>query len=171
MREKLRESYEIPLASWDVSAWEQKPDASGVHAVESPRVRSSEDVELVRPSDGVPVHWDPVTGWETGAGDPPPTAPTDALGTVRELVAELRQDRARLRSDPSATGRDRASVASALASATRLLAKVDGSAEITTPMILRSRQWREVMVLVAETLRPWPDALAALETALEAAHS
>lgn len=140
-REKFRDRFKIPVEHWDLLA----RDKLTKRAPKPLRVAPSyAENEKARP------------------------APLDALGTVQEEIVELRLERERMKNDPSATATDRAKVATALATATRMLAQLAGGKDITISQILRSRHWREVMQFVVDTLRPWPDALEALSAGLAA---
>ena len=59
-------------------------------------------------------------------------------------------------------------VATAITSATRLLARLAGSMEITESQIARSEVFRRLTRRCWDALRPYPDACEALTSALEA---
>jgi hypothetical protein len=92
--------------------------------------------------------------------------PLDSRAEAQATVRRLRRELERLDADPKATARERANVAGALTSATRLLAKVDGSAELTVSQVLRSPHWRRVVTVLTDTLRAFPGANEAVGAAL-----
>jgi hypothetical protein len=112
---------------------------------------------------------------------PPPTAAHRAAQTpaafvvqespevvARDTVRRLRRELDRLDDDPEATSRERASVSTALTSATRLLARLSGALEISQSQILRSPHWQAIQQTIVDALRPWPESLAAAHKALQA---
>jgi len=106
---------------------------------------------------------------EAKGGSPPKPAAADddprkvAAETVRVLQLEL----ARLATDPHATSRERASVASSLTSATKLHARLSGALEITPGQLLRLPVLQQIKNAIIEAARPWPDALLAIADALD----
>lgn len=144
-RKRYAKAYGVPLGDWDDFTAPRSPPRSPPPASESPPPSAPE------PSD--------------------PTAVDDeALAVCRDTVARLRRELDRLDADPAGTARERASVSTALVSATRLLARLSGALEVTpTPSsILRSAHWSAVKVALLEALTPIPGALEAMAKALEA---
>lgn len=93
--------------------------------------------------------------------------PLDAHSVAEETVRTLRGQLAKLDADPEATSRERASVSTALTSATRLLARTSGSFEVTQATILRSPHWVALKAAIVDALAPVPGALDAMQKALE----
>jgi hypothetical protein len=137
-RAALWEHCEIPLAAWDA------PLAPG-DGVVTAHFRGMPPPAMAAPKE------------EAVAADD--EADLSALGQIRETLSELRKDRDRVRLDPNATPRDRAAIANALASATRLLAKVDGAGSLTMSQILRSEHWVKLRDGVLGVLSAHPAAL------------
>jgi hypothetical protein len=94
-------------------------------------------------------------------------APDDALSVVTTTVSTLRAELERLRTDQSASARERASVATSLTTATRLLARLSGSLELTEKMIIRAPATARVIKAIIEALRPFPGATEACAQALQ----
>jgi hypothetical protein len=92
--------------------------------------------------------------------------PLPAPDVARENVERLRREALRLEADPSATATERAKVAGQLTSAARLYARTSGSLELTPQTVLRSRVWRELQVVVVDSLRGHPEAMAVVAKAL-----
>jgi hypothetical protein len=104
----------------------------------------------------------------------PASRPGDPIGdeaaeaVARDTVNRLRRELDRLDVDTDATSRERASVSTALTSATRLLARLSGALEISQSQILRSPHWQAIQQAVVGALRGNVEALAAVDTALRA---
>lgn len=99
---------------------------------------------------------------------PPPGAilgPIEGPATARlvaeEVVAVLR---ARLRTAPPS---ELARVAQQLAQASRVLARFEGSLEVTERMIMTSEPWRRIRERLMKTLERFPDAARAIAAEFE----
>ncbi len=92
---------------------------------------------------------------------------SDALSVATATVETLRAALERLRTDQSASPRELGSVASSLTQATRLLAKLTGSLELTEKMIIRAPATARVIKAIIEALRPFPGATEACAQALQ----
>ncbi len=103
---------------------------------------------------------------------PPPEAPSQPEATASEasdpkaLAMKTIERLGRDLDDPDGTPKERATIATAMTSATRLLAKVSGSIELTPSQVLRSPTWRQLQGVVIDALRPYPQALEAISKAL-----
>ncbi len=94
------------------------------------------------------------------------TTAVNAKATASATVRRLERELDRLDADPTSTSRERTSVAGQLTGATRLLAKLSGSLDVTKGQILRSPHWEAMTTALAEALAPWPDATDAAARAL-----
>jgi hypothetical protein len=92
---------------------------------------------------------------------------SDPKNVCEATVLQLRQELERLRFDKKATPRDRATISTALTSATRLHARLCGALEISKSMIVRSPHWAEIVDTLTAALSPFPDATAAAAGALQ----
>lgn len=92
--------------------------------------------------------------------------PIDAAEEAARNVRRLRSQLELLHADPHATSKEKSQTSAALTSATRLLLKANGSADLTASQVIRSAQFRSVLDTMVEALRPFPEARAALVEAL-----
>jgi hypothetical protein len=109
-----------------------------------------------------------ITHAHTSSGPAAPGAslgdPDEAAGP-REIVLEtLRVLRARLRSAPPS---EVTKVTREVTSATKVLARLDGSLEVTQGQIRRSPYWRALMLKIEKAIEPFPDAVRAFAKAFE----
>jgi hypothetical protein len=157
-RAAMEAAYGVTAGSWEAEAG---PAGDGdvappsTIAQNAPPSRTPREVAL-------PLKADPGPTSEPAFALPAADAKATASATVRRLERELD----RLDGDVLATARERASVASSLTSATRLLAKLSGALDVTKSQILRSPVWESMTVAIVESLAPWPDASIAVAKAL-----
>lgn len=91
--------------------------------------------------------------------------PPDPNSSAREIAVEaLLVLRERLRTAPPS---ELAKVAGAVSKASALLARLDGSLDITAVQICRSPPWKEALRIIERTLEPFPEAALALAKAFE----
>lgn len=81
------------------------------------------------------------------------TDPTDARSTAQDTVDRLWRALSRLEGDKHATSREVAAVATSLTSATRLLARLTGSMEVSESQVVRSPAMRRVLAVMLDVLR------------------
>ncbi|MGH7439124.1 MAG: hypothetical protein ACRENE_25835 [Polyangiaceae bacterium] len=98
--------------------------------------------------------------------DAAPERAADSRRVAAETVERLRRQLERLDGDPAATPRERAQVATALTSATRLLAKVSGALDVSPRQIVSSPHWRAIVAALVEALAPYPEAAEAAAKAI-----
>jgi hypothetical protein len=157
-RAAVEVAYGVPAGSWEAEAG---PAVGGT--VAPPLTTASEASGPQTPHEVAhPPKADPGPTSEPATIPPAADAKATASATVRRLERELD----RLDGDALATARERASVASSLTSATRLLAKLSGALDVTKSQILRSPVWESMTVAIVESLAPWPDASIAVAKAL-----
>lgn len=104
---------------------------------------------------------------------PAPTEGTedkDALAVCRATVARLERELDRLAGDVEASARERATVATALTAATRLLARLSGQLEVTHAAIIRSAAWRRILKNFEDVFARHPEAAKALQEFAQALH-
>jgi predicted transcriptional regulator len=140
-RKRYEKSYGVPSATWDDFTAPRSPRRSPARA-------SSPAPTAPEPED--------------------PTVDDEALDVARDTVMRLRKELDRLDADPAGTARERASVSTALVSATRLLARLSGALEITQSSILRSVHWSAIKVALVDALVVVPGGLEAMAKALRA---
>ncbi len=99
------------------------------------------------------------------AAEKPRSAPSkaraddaDPVAVCKDTIRRLRRELERLDGDKLSTSKERAQLSSALTQATRLLAKLTGSLEISQSQILRSPHWRKLLEGLGDALRPVPGA-------------
>lgn len=85
----------------------------------------------------------------------------DPVAVCRDTIRRLRLELQRLEGDKLSTAKERTQLSSALTQATRLLARLTGSLEISQSQILRSPHWRKLLEGLGAALRPVPGACAA----------
>lgn len=90
----------------------------------------------------------------------------DPCDTAAQTVARLSRELDRLDRDANATARERATVSTALVTATRLHARLSGALELTAQQIIRSPHWNDIVTALADALAPFPDAAHAASVAL-----
>jgi hypothetical protein len=165
VRVRIAETYAIPESCWTPSA------GSSTNGTPAP---TSSQVAPAPPSAPVGASTATVVApagaqARDGANASPPTAGAESAETVaRDTVRRLRLELDRLDADPEATSRERASVSTALTSATRLLARLSGGLEITMSQILRSPHWQTILATLVSALRGNVEALEAVDRAFKA---
>jgi hypothetical protein len=96
---------------------------------------------------------------------PPPARLEGPLELRTETLLAIQRHRAEiehLEADKKATPRARQFAATALNTALRLLAKIDGTGDVTVSQILRSPAWRRCSKAMLDTLRRFPGAAEAV---------
>jgi transcriptional regulator with XRE-family HTH domain len=136
LRRKLLEAYDIPPGAWTTAA--RRGRAARAPAKPLARVLEPDS----------------------------PREPPDVRGEARQNVEEARADFLRLKADSHASCREKVDAVCTWAMATKTWVNVTRTREISMGSILRSPHWREVYDFVREVLARFPDALAALDTAL-----
>lgn len=106
---------------------------------------------------------------KSAAGEPLDVSNPKAIAAA--TVDQLRETLKQLSDTDGAQPREISAVATALTAATRLLARLDGTLEITPTMLVRSPAWEELSTGISEALRPWPDAAAAVVEVLSRAEA
>jgi hypothetical protein len=97
----------------------------------------------------------------------PSQTPKDPKEVALSTVATLEKAMAELNADPTTPVKEKAQLATALTSATKLLAVLSGSLEITESTIIKSAAFARWLKIVTESLRPFPDAMRACLEACE----
>jgi hypothetical protein len=101
---------------------------------------------------------------------PAPSTPAVPLGSAHDVTRNtcerLQRELDRLDQDPLATAQQRASVASALTTSTRLFARLSGALDVTREQLLRSPHWRPLVAVLVAALAPFEGAAEAVAKAL-----
>jgi len=92
---------------------------------------------------------------------------TDAKAVTKATIEQLREQLHKLNYDPTASPRERVAVSTALTSALRFFARLTGELDISKSQIVRSQHWLEIMRVLEDALRPFPEAAHAVARALE----
>jgi transcriptional regulator with XRE-family HTH domain len=146
VRRAIAKRYAVDPSLWDTP---RPPNAAATLRQPAPAVPSRKPVDP-RKARRAATHA-PAQPEEAGGEEA-------AESVARDTVRRLRRELDRLDSDPEATSRERASVSTALTSATRLLARLSGALELSPSQILRSQAWRTIVVALVDALRPIPGA-------------
>lgn len=83
-----------------------------------------------------------------------PAAGLDPLAVAQSTVVALQEALRSLDSDAEATARERAALGTALVGATRLLARLSGSLEVTQSAICRSAAWARILAAFEKAFDP-----------------
>lgn len=90
------------------------------------------------------------------------TAQAGDAASTRDLcdanIAALKAEQARMASDPDASPRERASIATSLTSAIRLRARLHGETAVTEAAIEKSAPWRRLKAAILDALQKHPQA-------------
>ncbi len=146
-RGALAEAYALPVATWDLPASPNAPERA-----------PAEDVLSIPKRGG-----DPATRQESGS--PVHIVDRDA----EELADLLRRALVRIESDPVASTKELAQLATAATSTLRLRARLSGRVEITESQVVRSPAFARVARIWGAALEPYPAAAKAVRDALFAA--
>jgi hypothetical protein len=92
---------------------------------------------------------------DSKASQDPKTVATQTVATLQKAMADLN-------ADPMSPVKEKAQLATALTSATKLLAVLSGSLEITESALVKSAPYARWKKLVTEALRPFPEAARAV---------
>lgn len=153
VRKAIAKHWGVEIALWDTAAVAEAPTAPELDKTSEKVTRSAETSTGSRKRDrkgSKAAHVD--------EGDP--------VAVCRDTIRRLRQELERLQGDKVATSKERTQISSALTQATRLLAKLTGSLEVSQSQILRSPHWRKLIETMVEAVRPFPGACAAVGEAL-----
>jgi hypothetical protein len=137
----LRDAFAIPVNAWDQSVASAAPPAHITHG-------------------------DP--GAAPDATEGPPDDPTMAEG-LRRTIARIERRIDRLERDPDANESALAPLYATLTSAMQRLARLTGEGDLTIPMIVKSKAWREVLDIIDPILTEHPEVAEKIALALEAA--
>lgn len=114
----------------------------------------------------------PLSAWERRAAEPAAAAPAPPPQVEERPAAGSAEDRLRAQLErlrqqrQAATGRTLVDLERLELAASRALARAEG-VELDGRRIVRSRAWESIEVVIVRALEPWPQALAAVATALQ----
>ena len=140
-RKRYRESFDIPIESWDLSA-------TTPPAAQAPRGRAGATSPGPEALDAT-------------------SSPVDARQEVIELLRVARAQLEAAGADPDVPYSARSQLITSATGLCRLLARLSGQLEVTEVAIVRSAPWARLMRLVREVLAKHPAASADLFAAFE----